>query len=96
MKRSHLCLWSFTRFAELFILTGKLKLAIAALLMQRCEYVVDPVNVRIHGRKPIIKTLRDKALRRQIIVFIKRNPTYTVKNARISFKRCGMQNQLRY
>lgn len=49
------------------------------------------VDVRVHGREAIGKTLRHEALRRQVVTFVKLMPTDDVKNAGVALEACGMQ-----
>src|SRR5690242_13480804 len=53
-----------------------------------------PVDVRVHRRETIAKTLGYKALCREVIALVKFHLAYDVKNAGIALKTCGMQRNV--
>src|SRR5262249_25035384 len=70
--------------------------AFGSQLTQRRKYVVSPVDVCVHRREAVEKTLRDKALSREVVTLVKRVLAEHVKDARIALQTRRMKNHSVY
>src|SRR5436190_10520236 len=94
MEGCRLSLGHLMSLSEHFTRTGEIELAVGLLFLQRCQYVMRSIDVRVHRRKPIRKTFSDKALRSEVVTLIELVTAQDMKNAGITLEIRGMQNQL--
>src|SRR5258706_10679697 len=94
MKRRCFGLRRLPHLAEHLAGTGKVEFTVPPLLIQRRKHVMSAVNIGIHRRETVVKTLGDETLRRKVIAFIKCYLTDNVEYARVTFECRRMQHQL--
>src|ERR1700730_258185 len=70
VKGRRLPLWYFLDLAEHFARTGEIETAIRAQLPESRQHVVRAVDIGIHGRETIGKTLCHKTLSGKVVTFV--------------------------
>src|SRR6185369_6329073 len=86
LKRRRLFLRHFTRIAKHFTRAGEIKTTTRTRLPQCSEHVMRAVNVHIHRREAVGKTLRHEALSREVITLVKVVLAQNLKDARVAFE----------
>src|SRR5580658_1929909 len=83
----------FTRAPE--HLTGSCEVEFTSWLdlAYACEQIVRSIDIRVHGRESIGKTLRNKALSSQMITLVKLTSSEDLKDAWIAFEARCMEYQ---
>ena len=94
MKRCGLALRNLAHFSEHLAGTGKVETALRPQLSERRQHVVSSVNVRVHRRETIGKTLRHETLSCEVVALVEVVTTDDMENARIAFQACGVQDDL--
>ena len=85
VKRSRLALRSLFNLAEHLARTGEVETARWAQFAQGCQHIMRAVDVRVHGGKAVGETFGDKALRCEVVAFVKINTADDAEDARIAF-----------
>src|SRR5689334_20564972 len=91
LKRRRLFLRHLAGIAEHLARTGEVKTAARPHFAQRGEHVMRAVDVHVHRRKAVGKTLRHEALRREVITLVKVVLAQYVKDAGVTFETRRMQ-----
>src|SRR5262249_40111876 len=92
MKRRGLLLRRLSNFAEHLARSGEIESAFRSQLPERRKHVMSAVDVRVHGREAVEKTLGDKALSREMVTLVKRVLAEHVEDAWITLEARGMKN----
>src|SRR6266404_2898030 len=85
IKRGRLALRHFAHPAKHLGRSGEIKTALRAQLLECSQHVMRAVDVHVHRREAVLKTLGHETLRSQVIAFIKLVLAEDVKDARIAF-----------
>src|ERR1051325_11931875 len=91
LKRRALRLRHFADIPKHLTRPGKVKTTTGPQLTQRRQDVVRAVDVRVHGREAVGKTLGHKALRRQVITLVKIVFAEDMENAGVTLEIRRMQ-----
>src|SRR6266705_282841 len=85
IKRGRLTLGHFAHAAKHLGRSSEIKTALRAQLLECSQQVMRAVDVDVHRREAVLKTLGHETLRSEVIAFIKLVLAEDVKDARIAF-----------
>src|SRR5215216_1707699 len=94
MKGRRLRLRCFSHFPKHLARAGEIEAAIGTQFTQCRQHVVGAVDVCVHRREPIAKTLRHETLRREVITLGELVLAYDVKYRRVTFEAGRVQYYL--
>src|ERR671939_1236875 len=84
LKRRRLLLRDFRRVAEHLARAREIEPATGPHFSQRREHVVRAIDVHVHRREAVGKTLRDETLRREVVTLVELVLAEHVKNAGVT------------
>src|SRR5947209_4956410 len=84
------CLFHLTKH---FRRTSEIEAAIRLKFTQGCQHIMSAVNVCIHRRESVGKTLCDETLGGEVIALVEFMTAHDVKDTRIAFQAGRMQRE---
>src|SRR5262249_27887692 len=91
VKRSGLALRRLLNLAEKLQGPRRVKTGFRVKFLERGQHIMRAVYVDVHCREPILKTLGNEALRRQVITLVEFMTADDIEDTRVTLQAAGMQ-----